>query len=74
MATRAEAWQGECVGHGFGINVNPKGFHLGQDFWRRARVALLPPGFFNHAWLIATQGWPQELKLGKVSALAMVSA
>ena len=43
MATRAEAWQGERAGHGFGIN--PKGIFLGQDFWRRARVALLPPGF-----------------------------
>ena len=35
---------------------------------------LIAARFFNHAWLIATQGWPQELKLGKVSALAMVSA
>ena len=26
MATRAEAWQGERAGHGFGIN--PKGFLL----------------------------------------------
>ncbi len=43
MATRAEALQGERAGHGFGIN--PEGFRLGQDFWRRARVALLPPGF-----------------------------